>query len=497
MGQPGTVFTADNAKNYLKEYNKNYLGEQIWLNAFNTIDKNYRSAVTDLAIAEGKQESNALRDYSANITEAYKTAMMQRNQIAASNLGQGFKNQLFTDIDTNLDNAYNSYLQNYLSNRQNIQSNYLNNVNGIYEAHQAATEEVDKLLNEQAQNTANYLNAHFDYADAMLNKLYNENPNVLSEDQYQDYVIREMVNGQLQVTGIKDISAIRDMMFDSTDNGYELNDRGKDFFRQMQQLGLEENGYSFGDYLYENDADLFDWSMSINEYDSTYSDLRGNTNRASALGAIGLADNGFVASGNYEWKGGSATDNYYKNTQTTASSVNSYGGTLTSYKSNQGDVGVWKPYDESTDGVKGYKVTGLKNKDNNNFTIVYNDERQANQYGLPVVKKYKLELISTKDDPTAEMDDKTLTDIDKAVGGLVTNTMYYWNDDIWIAMQDEDGTMKMRKVQGQSGSGAKDSASTDKDYADLLKQFTNRISYDVEPREYASTRKMSPSTLHI
>lgn len=438
MAQPGSVFTADTAKNYLKNYNKNYLGEKTWLEAFNAIDKNYNAMATDLSLQTSRQESANVQDYSNNIAEAYKNAMLQRNQIAASNLGEGFKGQLSADVDASLNNAYNAYLQNYMSNKQNIQSNYLSNMQGIYEAHTSATDEVDKLLTAEAQNTADYLNAHTDFISYLLNDYLENNPEKLLEDQFQDYVNYEMESGILTPTSVKDVAAIRDMMFDKDKDGqYVLNDRGKDFFRQVQHLGLDGDGMSFGTYLYENNPELYEWAIGTNQYDSTYSDAYGNTNRAAALGAIGLADRtGHVNDGDWKWTGGTVAENYAKNAaanEITDKAQSAGTMTLKAYNADKGSVTVIS--NSST------ALGDVANENDDNFTFTLEGEEGTYEFDL--------EITSVKDDPDAKMTDEDVTNLNKAVGGLSDNALYYYDNTVWIAIKDKNGAFDVRKVQAQ------------------------------------------------
>lgn len=453
----GTVFTADQAANYLKQYNKNHIGEQTWLNAYNAIENTYGSVVRDLDIAAGREESAALEDYSANIAEAYKTAMTQQNQIAASNLGQGFKNQLTDDTNIALESAYNMYRQNFLKNPAQIKSNLLSNVEGIYQASQEAAGQIDTLLNEQARNTADYLNAHFDYLIA----LYEKNPELFETDAMQDYVNREMQGGVLTVTGLKDIGAIRNMMFDqSPTGGYELNDRGKDFFRQMQSIGIDEDGYSLGSYLYENSPELYEWSIGMNPYDFTFSDAQGNTNRASALGSIGLGEKGYIRDAGYEWKGGTAAENYASNKGELVNTINSDVGIMTQRTTDSGDVVTeLSPYSGDKSWA-GYTIKGNpQNKDNYNFKIV-----------MPEGGTYYLEMTSTEDDANAIMPDETLTKVDKAVGGIVSGKLYYYQGNIYYSFVEGNKKI-LRKVQGQGGLNAGDASSKNNSYKELLKIF--------------------------
>ena len=445
----GTIFTANDAANYLKKANKNYLGQQTWLKAYDDINKAYGGMVTDLSIAAQQQSNAALQDFSDSIANAYDASLRQRNQVLGSNLGQGFKTNLLEENDLALESAYNAYLQRYMTENANIGSNLVKNVGGIYESAKKDIGNVDEQLMLQAQNTADYLNAHYDY----LQYLYDKNPDFFVGDAMQDYVNREFVGGELQVTGLKNLDEIRNsMVVQSEDGGWELSDRGRDFFSQVQALGYgDDAGTTFADYLYETNSELYDWSASDNQYDATFTDSFGRaTNRTGALGSIGLGEDGVIKDTGYEWKGGTPEENLKKNKQEPE------------YKSSSPlgkGVGKDLAYYKSVDGetlVVPTKVTvkgNPKNKDNNNFRVKLGEST----YYLEVAKDGKL-------------DDKPLTEINKAVGGIENNKLYYYGDKLYISFV-EDGKVELREVQGQGGTGTKDSFSTDGTYEKLIKML--------------------------
>lgn len=447
----GTIFTANDAANYLKKANKNYLGQQTWLKAYDDINKAYGGMVTDLSIAAQQQGNAALQDFSDSIANAYDASLRQRNQVLGSNLGQGFKANLLEENDLALESAYNAYLQKYMSENANIGSNLVKNVGGIYESAKKDIEDVDEQLMLQAQNTADYLNAHYDY----LQYLYKKNPDFFAGDAMQDYVNREFEGGELQVTGLKNMDEIRNsMVVQSEDGGWELSDRGRDFFSQVQALGYgDDAGTTFADYLYETNSELYDWSASDNQYDATFTDSFGRaTNRTGALGSIGLGEDGVIRDTGYEWKGGTPEENLKKNKQeyeykwvTDTGEKFGTGINLPHYKSVGGETLI--VLDKI--GVKG----NPKNKDNNNFNIKIGDTK----YHLEIVKDSKL-------------DDKPLTEINKAVGGIENNKLYYYGDKLYISFV-EDGKVELREVQGQGGTGTGDQFAKDGTYGKLIRML--------------------------
>lgn len=451
----GTIFTANDAANYLKKANKNYLGQQTWLKAYDDINKAYGGMVTDLSITAQQQGNAALQDFSDSIANAYDASLRQKNQVLGSNLGQGFKANLLEENDLALESAYNAYLQKYMAENANIGSNLVKNVGGIYESAKKDIGNVDEQLMLQAQYTADYLNAHYDY----LQYLYKKNPDFFAGDAMQDYVNREFEGGELQVTGLKSLDEIRNsMVVQSEDGGWELSDRGRDFFSQVQALGYgDDAGTTFADYLYETNSELYDWSASDNQYDATFTDSFGRaTNRTGALGSIGLGENGVIKDTGYEWKGGTPEENLKKNKQEPMyGSSNLLGRGIVNDLSYYNSVGGKTLIVPTKMTIKG----NPKNKDNNNFRAKLGEST----FYLEVAKDGKL-------------DDKYLTEINKAVGGIENNQLYYYDDKLYISFV-EDGKIELREVQGQGGTGTGDQFAKDGTYDKLITMLRDKRNY--------------------
>ena len=470
MGQQGAIFTADTAKNYLKEANKNYLGQQTWLEAYNAlsdaanqanlsyestiadIDKSASRQISDLGIDTRLQESLLTQDYNADIAEAYKSAMTQRQSIAASNLGQGYKEKALLDTDLALENAYDSYRRNFLANKSNLASKLVSNVGGIYRSAISSKEDVykrtqdeleligeaqtelDAMLEKQAQNTADYLNAHFDYLEA----LYEKDSEIFNSPDFYDYIDYSLKGGTLTPVGLKDINSISNIMFDKGD---ELNERGQMFFKQIENYGIRSGGYTFGDYLYDTNKELYEWSVGINPYDTSYTDSEGiNTNRISALGMIMGSEGGKVDT-KYEATNKTIEDLRYADTKSTDTNLK--------------DLGKAKEYGEDLDRVimpTDIETIGLKDRDNENFHIKFTGTDG---------KKHSYYLEVTED----KIDDPTTDKIDKLVGGILNGKLYFSDNIIYVGIVDKDGKKKLRKVQGQgldAGNG---------DYQKLISNF--------------------------
>lgn len=440
----GTIFTANDAANYLKKANKNYLGQQTWLKAYDDINKAYGGMVTDLSIAAQQQGNAALQDFSDSIANAYDASLRQRNQVLGSNLGQGFKTNLLEDNEAILDSAYNSYLQKFLNEKSNIGSNLVSNIGGVYQSAAKDIADIDEQLAIQAQYTADYLNAHFDYLQELYNRDYKEGGKLFASPDFYDYIDYSLVGGVLRPGELKDMNTIRQMMFDP--NG-ELNERGVRFFNQMENYGIGTD-FTFSDYLYNANKKLYDWSVSTNPYDTTYTDTYGiNTNRVSALEMVLGSDNGVVST-NYTGTDKKVEDFYYQDTKfyeeanPTLGKINVY---------NQGQNTVQSPIDSTAE--------GLKDRDNENFHIKFTDSDGKKH-------TYNLELAPEKDEEgnAKVVDDTITTRIDKLVGGIENGKLYYENGILYVGIVDGD-KKKLRVVQGQGGDASNG------DYKELTDSF--------------------------
>lgn len=478
MAQIGTVFTADDAKKQLRTFNKEYGGQQAWLNAYNAVDEFqkqgyqnienlYAPQQTALATDFSKQQNLVLGDYSTAVADAYKSALEQMGQIGMSDLGQGYKNKLSTDIDVALDNAYKNYLQNYRGQVGDLSANYIGQAGDIYNAAWNAQQDVDTYaqqqianlnteLQTQITNAADYVDAHFNYL-SKLYELYEKDKEkyayIFESDMMAPYVDVGTVGGmQNIVTGLKDIDELYSSMF--TDG--KLNETGIEFITMMDNLALNEDGYSLDDYLTETNPKLLEWLTSENIYGSTFIDAAGNrTNRAWALGSAGLATDGIV-SGEYEYKGPTREERY-TNGEVSGRVVNLPIGDLRGIVTKSGDDLIKLEANDKAN----YEIKGNpRNKDDsNNFRVVSDD------------KTYYLEVVPSNKDPDAILSDEVLTDIVKSAGTIKNNELYYYNGALYLSFVDDDGKTTLRKVQGQGGSGVGDTASLNKTYNDLIKLF--------------------------
>lgn len=279
MAKYGMIFDTSDIKSQLAQANRDYYGRKVWENLYGSID-----------YAKQKQLGKLQQDYSSAVNEAYASAYLANQNIAASNLGKGYKAAASEANDLALEEAYNSYRQKYLAGVSEVES---------LSAQQ--TQNVTNALGEQAKYMSDFAGKPYEYLKYVFDKysegeranniFYNEelwkrytkevkdeagNPTgereLKSWDEIVNYGAYEDVEGEKQWTGL----------FDKSGN---LTIKGVDFYDQMiNQLAYEGRGISFASWLAENDEKLYDWSRSYNPYDYTAA----GTNLGSFKTMVGL-----------------------------------------------------------------------------------------------------------------------------------------------------------------------------------------------------------------
>lgn len=279
MAKYGMIFDTSSIKSQLAEANRDYYGRKVWENLYGSID-----------YAKQKQLGKLQQDYSSAVNEAYASAHLANQNIAASNLGVGYKTAASEANDLALEEAYNTYRQKYLAGVSEVESLSTKQTQNVTNA----LDEQAKYISDFSKKPYEYLKYVFDKyseGDRANNIFYNEelwkrytkevkdeagNPTgereLKSWDEIVNYGAYEDVEGKKQWTGLYDESG-------------NLTIKGADFFDQMiNQLAYEGRGISFGNWLAENDEKLYDWSRSYNPYDYTAA----GTNLGSFKTMVGL-----------------------------------------------------------------------------------------------------------------------------------------------------------------------------------------------------------------
>lgn len=265
----GSIFTKESVAKQLKELNRDYEGRLTWASMFGNVDLARQQAI------EGAQSV-----YGSAIGEAYAAAHQNQAAIGMSNLIEGQKQSAFDANQLALEQAYDSYLQNYKSNLGTIEQNAAGNLQLINEQ-----------LYKQADFTSRYANAHIDYLYDLWNKRESSDiAGKLFDDksfaQYMTPILDENgvpstdKNGNV-VNTLINREQLNNLLFDET--GENLTPTGRAFFDMIENSELLRDEYSFGSYLSETDKELYDWAVSGNPYNYT----EGMTNAATFKTLVG------------------------------------------------------------------------------------------------------------------------------------------------------------------------------------------------------------------
>ena len=249
----GYITSVNEYKKQLKDLNRNYEGRKVWEDLYGAV-----------GLSKQRAESQLVQDYNSSILNAYKSAYKQQSDIYRSALGQGYKDALASELDLALSQAYDSYRQNYLSQKNQLESN-------TQEANSAITSE----LETQAENTKLYQDSFYSYLDDLWNRAQGTGK---YEDVGEDETLKDLFTNDIlwnryttkvgENTYLMDSSELYGQLYDKN---RMITDRGLDFYDQMfNSLGVVEGkDYSFHRYLSDVNPELYEWSIANNPYDYT------------------------------------------------------------------------------------------------------------------------------------------------------------------------------------------------------------------------------------
>lgn len=284
MAKYGMIFDTSDIKSQLAEANRDYYGRKVWENLYGSID-----------YAKQKQLGKLQQDYSSAVNEAYASAHLANQNIAASNLGVGYKAAASEANDLALEEAYNTYRQKYLAGVSEVES---------LSAKQ--TQNVTNALDEQAKYESAFAEKPYEYLQYIFDK-YSEGDranNIFYNEELWKRYTKEVKNEAGNPTGERELKSWEEIanygayeevkdefgnlekqwtgLFDNSGN---LTIKGVDFYDQMiNQLASEGRGISFAQWLAGNDEKLYEWSRSYNPYNYT----EAGTNLGSFKTMVGL-----------------------------------------------------------------------------------------------------------------------------------------------------------------------------------------------------------------
>jgi hypothetical protein len=231
--------------------------------------------------AAQKGNSIATQDYTDAISQAYGSAFDQKAAIANSNLFTGYKDAAIADIDYGLAEAYDTYRQNYLTQKAKIDENAA-----------LAREQISTALGTEAENFKAYQDSYYGYLTDLYDRAYGLGKyediggdetlsNMFASNPLWNRYITPGAEGDNPT--LLTSNELYQTMFDP--NTKVITAQGTDFYKQMMsQLGIEDGKYGFNEYLANANPELYEWSQQQNPYNYT----EGGTNAATFRQSVGL-----------------------------------------------------------------------------------------------------------------------------------------------------------------------------------------------------------------
>ena len=276
------IYTASEAQKQILNSNRDYNNRLTWQNAIQGVNASANQSLAQLE-----------KQYAGATADAYTSYLKNKNALETSGaVGVGLQDLLQQNYN-DLESAYNSYQQSLLQGQSQVQ--------------QAANEQLENIygsLEQQAQYSADYTNAHVDYLQALWDA-YEAGENTLFDDPYwtrfkgyyepeydEDGNIIKNVDGSIiynqDIASLIKSEDLEEIMF--TDG--QLNEIGMDILRQLENdtanrdLGVQ----SWNDYLMDTNPELAEWAQSYNPYNYT----PGQTNAATMRELYGLSSDDYT-----------------------------------------------------------------------------------------------------------------------------------------------------------------------------------------------------------
>lgn len=209
LGQ-GTIFTASDARKQLLEANR---GNNVWNRAYANIEQQAQAGYAQLGQQYNLLENQLNSVYQQSVLDAYKSAQQQEISISASGIGQGYKEFAMAENEALLKQAFDSYRTNYMNELSGIKQNTQSAAQTIGDNAALATDAIDKELDAEATNLANYGNAYFEY----ISWLQEKDPDLFDK---QNWVYDAESDGYLTVQGMFDLMHNEDGSLSEIGNEY-------------------------------------------------------------------------------------------------------------------------------------------------------------------------------------------------------------------------------------------------------------------------------------
>lgn len=251
------IYDVNSIKSQLQDANRDYNNRKTWEGLFSGVDKSVK-----------QQENLLAQDYYKTMAEAYAQAQTNMSAVQNSNIGQGYKLDMLEQNKLALEEAYQSYNNNYLKSLSELES-----------SRDEANTAISTELTKQAEFTKKFADSPYQYLTYLWEKNIDKDTkdNIFyNNEQWQKYTNLNSETGERSLKTWEEIASVGAYdsetgestgMFDKNGN---LTIKGVDFYDQMMnQFANEGTEVSFGQWLSENDSDLYNWATSYNPYNYT------------------------------------------------------------------------------------------------------------------------------------------------------------------------------------------------------------------------------------
>lgn len=273
MAKSGAVWTANNVASQLYNQNRDYNNRLTWQNALFANDA-----------AAGVAQDKLIDDYTSASSEAYVSYLRNKNNIENSAVAGEGKQELLSQNDIALQEAYDSYRAQLAEGSAQVAASAQESETAIREA-----------LQQQAQYTADYANAHWDYLKQLYYDYTQGENKVFDNKLWSKYIVQqpvldaegnEMHDDKGNVITEPRLMTREELASTLYDGDGNLTIAGVDFYDQIENAVAQSGtGMSWGDYLAENNEELFNWAQSYNPYNYTFE----GTNAGTFRTMVGMA----------------------------------------------------------------------------------------------------------------------------------------------------------------------------------------------------------------
>lgn len=262
----GFYVTESDVKSSLQDMNKTQEGYNVWRQMYGAID-----------LAKQKDLSGITYDYEKDLAETYAQAYAAKQNMENSSYFDSYKNQYITDVDKSLEEAYNSYI-----------SNYFSNVNKLDTEYNKLTSDVTGALKTEAKQYSEIINKIPDYLKYMYESAYSNEDvrkNIESQlgyDFWKNPAYERLLTEEGTLKDWETLSYLGEFTTDDEGNktytvdpffakdeqGNDvLTKAGKSFYDSILNNPLYSYGVqSFDTWLKGENEDLYNWYTSYNPY---------------------------------------------------------------------------------------------------------------------------------------------------------------------------------------------------------------------------------------